>query len=814
MGLLSTSLVFSAPIKNIEILGLNVISRGTVLSYLPVEVGDDYGVQTSSKIIRSLYKTHFFKDIEVTEDEQTLKITVIENPHIKYLDLLNHSEKVINNDTIKDVLSSMDLTPGKIFNKRQLDELIKQLKATYISQGYYSIKITPKVEIDSQNRVGVELDISEGEVARIKSMHISGSKVQKEEDLLALFEIGEPNFFIINYFTEKDHYSKVSLDAGIEAMKSYYINLGYLDFKVIDVKTELSEDKQSIDIAIQINEGDEYKVGKIEFTGDTLNQSSEKLSKLLTFNTGDIFERKRIIKSIKAITGVFTNQGYAFTEVDTITFEDKAAHAIGLKFKITPNRKVYINRISITGNTRTQDEVIRREIGIHEGGLYSDKELEESISKIKRLGFFSDVKMQTSKLQDFEDKINLRFNVEEAKTGTFSIGLSHSNNTGALFNVGMEERNFLGTGNTLNAKVSQSDAVKEIDFYFSDPYFTQDKHSISYGLFSKKTDGSKLDVASYKINETGVNLGYSIPITKDTRIGTGLRISSIDMTCGAHMAGRDNTIKATQKDLDKNKDSDIDNDVYLQDGKGNYLNIKGTTTTKKAEYVKVTATDQIVSGTDYTGKGFETKQCADDKKTEVKVSANWSNNTLNNYNFPTKGNTNSLGLDVAFVDFQYYKLKVSHKSYYALNKHLTLNLKGSIGIAQGYGGKEVPFFKRYYGGGSSSVRGFSFNSLGAKYPGTDIAKGGELSMLMGVSMISPLTFLNDSKNMRAGVFIDAGGISEKASNFETNDFRASAGVAFSWLTPIGPLGIYFAKPFLKKAGDKTKTFEFTIGTSF
>lgn len=808
-SLLGASLAFSAPIKNIEILGLNAISRGTVLSYLPVEVGDNYGVQTSSQIIRSLHKTHFFKDIEVTEDQQTLKITVIENPHIKYLDLLNHSEKVINEDAIKDVLSSMDLTPGKIFNKRQLDKLIKQLKATYISQGYYDIKITKKVEIDSQNRVGVELDISEGEVARIKSMSISGNKAHKEEDLLALFEIGEPDFFIMNYFTEKDHYSKVSLDAGVEAMKSYYINLGYLDFKVINTKTELSEDKKSINIAIQINEGDEYKVGKIEFTGDTLNQSNKKLSKLLTFNTGDIFERKRIIESVKAVTSVFTNQGYAFTRVEAITFEDKATHAIDLKLKITPNKKVYINRITIAGNTRTQDKVIRREIGVHEGGLYSDKELEVSIGKIKRLGFFSDVKMQTSKLQGFEDKINLHFNVEETKTGTFSIGLSHSNSTGAAFNIGMEERNFLGTGNTLNAVVSQSDAVEEMSFYFSNPYFTQDKHSISYGLFSKKTDGAELDVASYKINEVGANLGYGIPITKDTRISAGLRVSSIDVTCGARMAGRDDTTRATQEDLDNNTDTDTTNDVYKKNGEGDYI-YEADGTTK----IKVSIEGDITGGIDYTGKGLEPEQCADDSKTEVKVSAKWSNDTLNNYNFPTKGNANSLGLDVAFADFQYYKLNASHKSYYPLNKHLTLNLKGSIGIAQGYGGEELPFFKRYYGGGSSSVRGFDFNSLGAQYEDTDIAKGGELSMLMGVSVISPLTFLNDSKNMRLSAFIDAGSISEKVSDFEADDFRASVGVAFTWLTPVGPLGVYAAKPFLKKTGDKTKTFEFTIGTSF
>jgi len=814
ISLLNTSFAFAAPIKNIEILGLNAISRGTVLSYLPVEVGDDYSEQTSTQIIRSLYKTQFFKDIEVVQIDETLKIVVTENPHIKYVDLLNHSENVFDEETIKKVLTSMNLTQGKIFNKRQLDKLVDQLKATYISKGYYNVKIAKNIEIDNSNRVSVELDISEGAVARIKTMHITGSKVVKEEDLLDLFEIGEANWWPLNYFTEKDHYSKVALDAGVEAMKSHYVNLGYLDFKVTKVKSELSDNKESIIIAIQVEEGSVYKIGTISFSGETLNESESSLEKLLSINEGDVFERKKIINSIKAITGVYTDQGYAFAKVDVATKEDETTHSVNLNFKITTKDKVYINRITITGNTRTQDEVVRREIGIYEGGLYSSKELDESIAKIKRLGYFSDVKINTSKVQGFDRKININLAVEEAKTGNFSIGLSHSNNSGSSFNIGVSEKNFLGTGNTLNTLISQSKAVKEMRFYFVDPYFTQDKHSLSYGVFAKKTDGAELDVASYKINEVGANLGYGIPITKDTRINAGLRVSSIDVTCGARMAGRDNTTKATKEDEAKNADKNADgtdntsNDIYKKDGDGDYVyETDGTTKIKASE-------GDVIGGIDYTSKGLESEQCADSRKTEVKVSANWSNDTLNNYNFPTKGNANSLKLDVAFADFQYYKLNASHKSYHPLSQHLTLNLKGSIGVARGYGGKDLPFFKRYYGGGSSSVRGFNFNSLGAKYDGTDIAKGGELSMLMGASVISPLTFLNDSKNMRISAFIDAGSISEKISDFKTDDFRASAGVAFTWLTPIGPLGIYAAKPLLKKADDKTKTFEFTIGTTF
>jgi len=745
-----TSVALAKPIKSIEIQGLDSISRGTVLSYLPVETGDEYNNQVSGQIIRDLYKTNFFKDIEVSQEDDILKINLQENPHIKYMDILNYSDKVIDEENLVKVLQNMELSQGKIFNKRQLDKAIDQIEATYLSKGYYGIKITKKIETDAQNRVGIELDINEGDVAKINSMKISGGNIHDEEDLLDLFEIGEADFFIMNYFTEKDHYSKVALDAGIEAMKSLYVNSGYLDFKVIKTTTELSTSKENIDIVIQISEGAEYKVGAISFKGDLLNQSVKELKELLTINTNDVFERKKVIESIQAITDVFADQGYAFAKIDPITTENSKTHTIDLNIDIALNRKVYINRITITGNTRTQDEVIRREIGINEGGLYSNTELDESIKNIKRLGYFSDVKMDVSKLKGFNDKINLHFSVEETKTGTFSIGLSHSNSSGASFNLGVKENNFLGTGNTLNAELANSDAVKEMSFYFSDPYFTEDGHSISYGVFSKDVDGTSLDVSSYKTNEVGASLGYGIPLTKETRVGADLRVSTREITCGA------------------------------------------------------------------TFKAQEVAQCTNGDKTEVKTNLHWSNNTLDNFNYPTEGSKNNLNFDLTLpiADFQYYKLDASHKSYYPLGNDLTWKINGSLGLAQGYGNKELPFFKRYYGGGSSSVRGFDFNSLGARYPGTTTAKGGELSLLVGTSVISPMTFIGDSKNMRMSVFIDSGSVEEKASNFSFDELRMSTGVAFSWLTPVGPLGIYAATPLIEKSGDKTKSVEFTLGSSF
>jgi outer membrane protein insertion porin family len=740
----------AAPIKSIEILGLNVVSRGTVLSYLPVEAGDEYGKKTSGQIIRALHKTGFFKDVEVSQEEMVLKIKLQENPSIKYVEIDNYSDKVIDKDTLNLTLKSMKLSQGDIFNKRQLDKLIKQLKSVYISKGYYNIKITKKIEIDPQNRVSAKLDVSEGEVARISSMRIVGMNAKNEEDLLDLFEIGESDFFIVNYFTEKDHYSKIALDAGIEAMKSLYINTGYLDFTIIKNKPKLSDDKLSIEVKIEVSEGLQYTINNIYFTGDLLNESVDELKKVFNVFKGDTFERKKILQGVNSIRNIYTNKGFAFAEVDANSSDNIETHVSDLTISLDLKEKIYINRITISGNTRTQDNVVRREINLSEGGVYSNDELEESVKKIKRLGFFSSVKMNLSKVKKFTDKINIHFDVVETKTGEMTVGVAHSNSSGTSFNFGIKENNFLGTGNTLNASFSNSVATKKADFYFSDPYFFDDGQSINYGFFFNSVDGEQLDVSSYKIDETGVNTGYGIPYDKDMRINFNLYLSNKDVVCF-----------------------------------GDFIDL-------------------------------ELDQCDGSDKSEVRLNTNWSSDTLNDHFYPTDGKKNSIGVDLALpiADFNYYKINASHKSYYPLKDDLTFNIKGSLGVGQGYNGKELPFFKRYYGGGSSSVRGFDFNSLGETYGTTGKAKGGELSVKSSVSIISPLKFIDNSEKMRMSAFVDAGGIYSKTSSFDAGEIRISTGLAFTWLTPLGPMGFYSAIPLVKKDGDEIKDFEFTLGSSF
>jgi outer membrane protein insertion porin family len=736
-------------IEKINIYGLEVIDRGTVLNYLPFESGDFYSTTRSAELKEAILKTGFFKNVEISDSKDTLNINLVENPVIKDVVVNMESEKLIELDKINENLENFEILKGKIYNKESLDKFIRQVKKAYSAGGYADAVVKNTININSDNLATINIDINENDAVLIKSMNIVGNAVFEEEDLLDLFSIGEADNFIFNYFTKRDNFSQVALDAGLDKLISFYSNRGYLDIKVEKVlKNKLGKD---IKVEIHINEGSLYHIGSINYKNNS-QLTTKELNSLFALKSNDVFERSKVVNGIQSITDVLADKGFAFAKVESETSKEviKNKHFMNLTISVASNQKVYINRITIDGNTRTSDNVIRREIGVLEGGLYSNTQINKSITKLKRLGFFSDVGMKISKVSGSSDRINLHFEITETKTGQFSVGVSHSNATGVAFNTGIKEKNIFGTGNELNASFAYSKAVKNIDLFFLDPYFTTEGHSISYGVFSKSVDGSELESSSYTTNKTGLSLGYGIPLDEDTRINASLKLSSIDITCGGSFAAT----------------------------------------------------------------GYEPEQCADDYSSELYSKVGYVKNTLNNSTFPTNGErlSVSVGVGLPVADYRYYKIDSSYKKYIPLSKNLTLKFNGNLGMADGYGDRELPFFERYYGGGSSSVRGFSFNSLGEEYPdGT--SKGGNLSALGSVSVISPLSWVKDSSAMRIAAFMDMGGLDREVS-VKGVELRASVGVGFVWVTPIGPLGLYAAKPIKKKDGDDLKTFDFTIGTSF
>ena len=477
------SLLFSIqslanPINKIDFVGLNVISNTTLMAILPVKIGDQYNQNTSDEIIQALFNTGYFSDISVSNQNNNLTITLSENPYIKYFNVitgtgsgwsnwLNTEKELLDTSSLNELIESNKLSAGNMYSKSKFADFVSSLKAKYTATGYYNAQIEPKIEIDSQNRIGIELNIYQGKRATISSMTISGATKFSEKELLDLFTIGEADMMLFNYFTNKDRYTDLALNQGLELMNNHYFNSGYLDFKVLDVISTLDSNKEKLSIDIQITEGIQYKLGKVSFEGKLGNQTAENLSDLLTIKSGDIFNRQSVVNDIQTIMDIYSDQGYAFVDINPITQD--FLDTVNVKINISLNKKVYINRITISGNTRTQDVVIRREIGISEGGLYSRSALRNSILKLRRLGYFSDVKINTSEVDGMPDKIDLSFIVEETKTGAISFSVSHSNNYGVSIGAGIQEKNIFGSGNTLNAELNFQSHLIKLVFIFRTP---------------------------------------------------------------------------------------------------------------------------------------------------------------------------------------------------------------------------------------------------------------------------------------------------------------------------------------------------------
>jgi len=745
---------FSQKIEEISIQGLSNISRGTLLSNLPVEVGDDIPNESiQSTIYENLLKTNFFESVKLKIDSSTLFIEVVENPVIKYFDFKDYEDnEVLNDEIISEIKDNFNLNNGKIYSKSNLDKLMKQLKVLYSNSAFFNTQIKALLNTDEKNRIGIELVFNEGEQALIKTMRISGNKYFEEDDLLDVFDIGEPDFFLINYFTEKDHFSRPAYKAGIDSLINKYTNEGFLDLTITKEEVNFIKESNEIEILISLNEGTQYKVGEFVFTGELMGINPQILREKIEINDGEIFKRSAVISAVKVITRLFQDQGYAYSNTSLSVKSEKDSDLLKVILELKQNAKIYIDRINIEGNHRTQDNVIRRESKLLEGSLYSKSDLDESIKRIKRLGYFSDVSYKIQRHAENEDKIDLLVSVVEQKTGEISLGLSHSNSTGAAVTAGISQNNVLGTGNTLDARISNSEAVKELSFYFKNPHVNNQGHSLSYGYTDKITNASDLDTSNYNLDETGFLIGYGIPVSDASNISAELKVSDINLTCGESLR----------------------------------------------------TTDEVT-------------QCNSNDSSDITTTLAYAKNSLNDFYFPTDGSRSILKTTIGLPlgDFKYYRFESSYVNYEPVFVDKILKISTRFNTGAGYGGDDLPFYKRFYEGGSSSVRGFDFNSLGAKYASTLKPKGGELSWINSLAIGAPSKFVGiDNDNMRISLFTDGGLISEKQSSFDLNDFRASSGVALSWLTPIGPIGIHYALPVIKKNGDATSSFQFELGTSF
>ena len=748
--MLAPSLANAFEIKKIEVEGSNKVEFDTISSYLTIGVGSELDSTQISESIKRLYKTGFFKDVSFFQKEGgVLVIKVVERPSIAGIKIEGNS--LFETDVLMTALDGLGMKKGRIFNQSQLDQVVLDLKRRYQNQGYYAAKIDIDIKDLPRERVEVNVNITEGEPATIGRVNLVGNKVYSDQRLKSQMQTEENVTF-----GSGDQYSKPKMQADIETIKSYYLDRGYAEFKVRSSQVSISADKTKVFTTINMDEGPRYSISDINYIGELIIKQEE-LESLTSFKSGDVFSRSEIIKSVNAIRDRLSEEGYAFAEVEPETIFDKENLQIALNFRIKPNNRVYIRRIEIEGNTRTRDHVIRREMRQFESAPYSLKQVRQSKDRLQRLGFFQSSEVQTKRVS--KDQVDLIVKVTEQATGSISAGIGYSQVDGVSFNLGISERNFIGSGNKLNLNIATSAARKNVDIGVTNPYFTKDGVSLGASIYYSKIDATELDVADYTTNNFGLrtNLGY--PLSEDDRITYGLKFDSQELVCAG----------------------DFD---------------------------------------DKFCKGFIEEY--GEVNNSIIASIGWSHNSTNAFYFPSKGHKTNVSLEAVVPgtsDLTFYKLYANETWFQPLSDNFTLQLKGGVAYGDGFGDNEIlPFYENFYAGGIGTVRGFEPNSLGPYYDydtdGTDRPKGGNVRVTGTGAIVFPVPLIEDSSNARMSFFYDFGNVFEGVDNVELNDFRTSIGLGVSWITPVGPLTFSIAKPLSNFKDDNIQSFQFTLGSGF
>ena len=740
-------------VKDIRVEGIQRTEAGTVFSYLPVKVGEVMTDEKTAAAIKALYATGFFKDVRLEARDGVVIVTVEERPSIAKITLSGIKE--FSEDDLKSGLKQTGLAEGRVLDRALLDKAEQELQRQYFNRGRYAVEIKSTLTPLERNRVAVQFDVVEGDSARIRQINIVGSKAFKEKELLNQFASTTPGW--LTWYTKNDQYSKSRLGGDIEALRSFYLNRGYLEFNVDSTQVSISPDKQGIYITVNVTEGPQYRVSDVKLAGQMLVPEAE-LQKLVTVKPGEVFERDRLTESTKKIADRLGNDGYAFANVNAVPELDKDKSTVAFTLFVDPGRRVYVNRVNVAGNTKTRDEVVRREIRQMEGAYYDAEKINRSRDRLNRLGYFNEVNIETPSVAGTTDQVDVNVSVAEKSTGNVMLGAGFSSSEGLVLSGSVSQSNVFGTGNRVSAQINSGSVNKVYSLSFTNPYYTIDGISLGYDLYRRDIDATGLDnVGDYKTSTYGAGVRFGLPINERDFISFGL------------------TYEQTSLSIDPSSPT-----IY---------------------------------------KLFE-QEFGSDNDT-LRLDASWARDTRNSYLFPTKGQLQRVAAEVGTPagSLQYYKLSFQHQQFLPLSKRFTLMLNGEVGIGGGLSGKPLPFFKNFYAGGNSSVRGFKNGTLGPKDQNDD-ALGGDKRIIGNAELFFPLPGLKDDQSLRMSAFVDAGATfgpnddQGRYKDFAFGDLRYSAGIAVLWVSPLGPLKFSLAQPLASKPGDREEMFQFTLGNTF
>jgi len=744
-------------VESIEVQGIKKISLGTVFSYLPVQVGETLETELSSAIIRELYATGFFDDIELLRRGNVLVIRVVERPSIAEVNFEGNHD--IEDEALEQAIDGLGMTKGRIFDENKLEKLELELQQVYYSLGKYAARIDATWREMDEDRVAIDISISEGLSATIKSINIIGNQQFDEAELLDLFQLEASG----SGFFPEDDYSSSKLTADLETLKSYYLDRGYVKFAVDSQQVTISPDRKDISISVNITEGEQYTVSKIELGGEMVVPVDD-LNALITFREGDIFSRKEVNKAITAMQNRLGEDSYAFAEIRVLTELDEANRTVALRFLVVPGNRMRVRYITFTGNAKTKDNVLRREMRQLEGAMYQTSKVDRSKVRLQRLNYLGSVNISQQKVPGSVDELDLKIEVTERFSGNLQVGVGFSQDQGAVLNLGFTHENIFGTGNKVDFQFNNSAASQQYVFNYENPYYTEDGISRGFNLRVTDTDARENNTSNYLINQISASIDYGIPLSEynTLRVEVGVQQNDLRTTGGS---------SDQVYDFIRDNGSRYDNDTPDSDIDGEKFN------------------------TAFGIVGF-------------------TKDSRNRRIFADEGSLNSISLEVNAGDLDYYKARYLHQTALGLVDPMILGLKGRLGYGDGFGGTDgLPIYETFTAGGVRSVRGYEFNSLGPLDSNGD-ASGGNFQVLGSAEILFPVPAVSSSETFRVGVYFDIGSVFDGIDNYETSELRQSVGISAKWFSFIGPLEFSYAWPLNDESEDKVQNFQFALGATF
>jgi len=743
------ALAFDAfTVEDIRLEGLQRIAVGTVFNYLPVKVGERINPPLAQKAISELFKTGLFNDISLQRDGNVLIVAVVERPAISGITYTGNEE--IETEELTTALKKIGFAEGRVFDRSILEKVELELQRQYFSLGHYAAKVKSTINPQPRNRVNIQIDISEGEPAKIHQITLVGNQVFKDDELLDKFELSPATFW--SFFGSSDQYSKQKLAADLETLRSYYLDRGYLNFNIDSTQVFITPNKKDIYITINLTEGKKYTVNEIKLLGNLILDETE-LRKNIQIQPNGVFSRKQITASTESIQESLGNEGYTFANVNAVPepIEGKES-VVNLSFYIDPGKRVYVRKINFKGNSKTKDEVLRREMRQMEAGWASGEKIKRSRTRLERLQFFENVDIDQTNVPGVADQIDLEYSVTERASGNFLAGIGYSQTQGVLFNTSVTQDNFLGSGKRVGVQFNNSRVNTVYSLKYLNPYYTIDGISQGLNLYYRETDAEEANLSRYALDVLGGSLTYGLPISEHNSVRLGLEAEDL-------------TIKTTQF-------SPVEVHDYVADN----------------------------------GDHFQT----------FKFIGSWAHDTRNRGLFPDRGMLQSFSAEITVPigdDLQYYKLSARQHWYLPLKKNYVFLLKGDVSYGESYGDAEFPFFEHYTAGGPRSIRGFKENTLGPR-DSNNSPSGGNLRLVGNAELILPVPFVQESRSVRLSAFFDIGNVYGVNEDLDTGSLRYSTGVGAIWLSPLGALSFSLAKPLNSQEGDATQIFQFTLGSTF